>query len=159
MLSHSRPVQACQAGEDMSRRAASIEPEDGECTPSPSAVQQAKKSPTAVCIRSASLANPTPCQQEYNQGMSLPMLCTPINHTSHSTLCVTTHAAAIALFHFSSATIPILSAYASQAAIMRSSMNSDCKVSKVQNHHQKMACNWLIACTRSWHSPRLHSWL
>ncbi|KAL0022031.1 hypothetical protein WJX77_007887 [Trebouxia sp. C0004] len=33
---------ACQAGEHMSRRAASIEPEDGECTPSPSAMQQAK---------------------------------------------------------------------------------------------------------------------
>ncbi|KAL0024777.1 hypothetical protein WJX79_006104 [Trebouxia sp. C0005] len=33
---------ACQASEHMSRRAASIEPEDGECTPSPSAMQQAK---------------------------------------------------------------------------------------------------------------------
>lgn len=33
-------VQAIQAGEHMSRRAASIEPEDGECTPSPNAVQQ-----------------------------------------------------------------------------------------------------------------------
>ena len=35
-------MQASQAGEHMSRRAASIEPEDGECTPSPSAVQQAQ---------------------------------------------------------------------------------------------------------------------
>ena len=35
------PIQASQATEHMSRRAASIEPEDGECTPSPSAVQQA----------------------------------------------------------------------------------------------------------------------
>lgn len=34
--------QASQAGEHMSRRAASIEPEDGECTPSPNAVQQAQ---------------------------------------------------------------------------------------------------------------------
>ncbi|KAL0054473.1 hypothetical protein WJX82_009341 [Trebouxia sp. C0006] len=35
-------LQAHQTGEHLSRSAASIEPEDGECTPSPSALQQAK---------------------------------------------------------------------------------------------------------------------
>ena len=51
-------VQASQAGEHMSRRAASIEPEDGECTPSPSAVQQAQNA-----ARHHAVAHPPPVMQ------------------------------------------------------------------------------------------------
>lgn len=40
LLRSHKLVQASLAGEHMSRRAASIEPEDGECTPSPSAVEE-----------------------------------------------------------------------------------------------------------------------
>lgn len=50
-------MQASLAGEHMSRRAASIEPEDGECTPSPNAVLEAQDA-----VRHHAIAHPPAMQ-------------------------------------------------------------------------------------------------